>query len=392
MKEVLIDGIIGYDWWTESGVTAKSVKKQLEGIKDGEEINITINSPGGSVFEGVVIFNMIRDYAKTHPVSTKINCRAMSMGSYIALAARTVNRESKLTASENSVVLIHNPWGASVGDYRTLRKDADYFEKLAVLYGSVHTALSVKSEKEIRAAMDEETCYVGKEIEGMGWANDFENISETENTAGENAASARDALIANALNAMEQAKAAEREARMKNPTAYRSDLEKAVALCKTDYFTKNTIDFAYENKPSAAEGAETSGKINSGGAIKMTLDELKAQNKPLYDSVFALGETSGIEKERARVNAHLLLGEKSGSLTVAAKHIKAGVSISDETALAEYHAAKLDATHLAARNNDNVGDVSTGGESGGAIDNAKIEAAFKNGYAGKKIGGERWEE
>ena len=73
-----------------------------------------------------------------------------------------------------------------------------------------------------------------------------------------------------------------------------------------------------------------------------TPEELLAQNKELYDAVFALGEKAGIEKERARVNAHLLLGEKSESLALAAKHIKAGVSTSDETVQAEYFAARLD--------------------------------------------------
>jgi ATP-dependent protease ClpP protease subunit len=388
MKEVLIDGNIGYDWWTDSGVTAGSVKKQLEGLEDGEEINITINSAGGSVYEGIVIFNMIRDYARTHPVSTKINCIAMSMGSYIALAARTVNRESKLTASENSVMLIHNPWAFTLGDYRDLKKTADYLEKLAALYGSVHTVLSVKSEKEIRAAMDEETYYVGKEIEDMGWANDFENISQAETAQGAAMPGNRDAMIALARHEMERVKEIERAAKTRDSAAYLGGFEKAVALF-------NNVSKPSFADPPCAENAETGGEINNLGGIMdnpLTLENLKAQNKPLYDSVFALGETAGIEKERARVNAHLLFGEKSGSLGLAAKHIKAGVSAADETAQAEYFAAKMDSAYLARRDGDNVGDVSTGGESGAMDDDAKLEAAFKDGYAGRKTGGGRWEE
>jgi len=379
MKEVLIE-TIGYDWWTDSGTTAKGVQKQLEGLEDGEDINIIINSPGGSVYEGIVIFNLIRDYAKSHNVSTKINCIAMSMGSYIALAARTVNKNAKVTASENSVVMIHNPWTVSIGDYRLLKKDAEYLEKLAALYSSVHTALSVKKENEIRAAMDEETYYVGKEIEDMGWANDFEIIAQKENDIGENAMASRDVLIANAQHELQRAIKLSHEAEAQNPNAYRHDFERAVALCNF-----NVI------KPPVADNANKDGNILGGSMDKdkpLTIDDLKAQNKPVYDAVFALGETAGIDKERARVNAHLLLGEKSGSLTIAAKHIKAGVSISDETALAEYHAAKLDATHINARNADNVGDVTTSGKNT-ADDDAKLEAAFKEGYAGRDLGGNK---
>ena len=126
-----------------------------------------------------------------------------------------------------------------------------------------------------------------------------------------------------------------------------------------------------------------------------TSEELLAQNKELYDAVFALGEKAGLEKERARVNAHLLLGEKSESLALAAKHIKAGVSTSDETVQAEYFAAKLDKNRIDARNNDNIGDIQTGGENGaggGPEDDARINAAFEKGFAGKDLGGKPWTE
>jgi hypothetical protein len=94
------------------------------------------------------------------------------------------------------------------------------------------------------------------------------------------------------------------------------------------------------------------------------------------------------------VNAHLLLGEKSESLALAAKHIKAGVSTSDETVQAEYFAAKLDKGRISARNDDNVGDIQTGGEAGGGgpEDDARISAAFEKGFSGKDLGGKSWTE
>ena len=382
MKDVFIDGDIGYDWWSDSGVTAKSVRKQLEGIEDGEEIKITINSPGGSVYEGIVIFNLIRDHAKTHPVSVRINCMAMSMAAYIALAARTVNRDAKITVSENSVLMIHNPWTFTWGDYRELKKEADYLEKLAALYGSVFSTVSDKTEKEIRGAMDDETFYVGKEIQDAGFANDFEKIAPNDNETQTESAEggARDALIASARHEIEQTKAKARDAKTKDSVAYRGDLEKAVALYKPN-----------SAKPPVAESTETGGKNNLGGQV-MTLEELKAQNKALYDAVFALGEQAGKDTERARVNGHLLLGEKSGSLEIAAKHIKAGVSTSDETAWAEYQAAKLDNTHIQARNGDNLGEIRTGGNANGNnTDESKALAAFENGYKGRDTGGKPWE-
>jgi ATP-dependent protease ClpP protease subunit len=380
MKEVFIEGDIGYSYWDDSGVTAKSVREQLNGLEEGEDVNITINSPGGSVYEGIVIFNLIRDYAKTHPISTRINCIAMSMASYIALAARTVDKNAKVSASENSVFMIHNPWGWSFGDYRALRKDADYFEKLSAVYASVHALVSGKTEKEIRAAMDDETYYIGKEIEDAGFANAYEVISQLDESAGDESASARDTLIINAKIAYDKTTEKAREAKTKNPAAYNSDLEKAVALFIAP-------------KPPAPQGSKPGEKItvNLGGS--MTPEELLAKDKSLYDAVFALGEKAGLEKERARVNAHLMLGEKTGALAIAAKYIKTGVSTSDETAQADYYAAKLDGVRLGDRNADNVGALHTeeGAGADGGADDAKLAAAFAAGYAGKDIGGKSWE-
>ena len=382
MKEVLIDGVIGYSWWEDSGVTAKTVKKQLEGIEDGEEIKLIIDSPGGSVYEGIVIFNLIRDYAKTHPTSARVLCRAQSMASYIMLAPRTVDRSAKVTVMSNSIVLIHNPWTFALGDYRELRKEADYLEKLAALYGSVHSAISGKPEKEIRAAMDEESTYVGSEILDIGFANDLEDITQPETKEGEapNGSAAtinRDALVASARIELERTKEIARQAKAKDGASYQSDLEKAVAL---------SVNVSI---PPAPESAIESGKNNTGGL--MNPDELKAQNRPLYDAIIALGEKAGIEKERARVNAHLLLGEKAGSLELAAKFIKAGASTIDESVNAEYWGAKMDNTHTEARNKDNVGDVHTAGQTGNAASAEEIAAAFLNGYKGRDVGGKPWD-
>jgi ATP-dependent protease ClpP protease subunit len=379
MKEIFIDGDIGYNFWDDSGVTSKTVAKQLEGLENGEDIKVTINSPGGSVYEGIVIFNLLRDYAKTHPVSVRINCMAMSIASYIALAARTVDKNAKITVSENSIFAIHNPYTFARGDYRDLQKMATYLEKLTVVYASAHIAVSGKTEKEIRAAMEEEAYYVGKEIQEMGFANDFEETAAIESgeEAIESPAAHRDTIIINAKIAINKTAEKASEAMTKNAAAFYDDMKKAVA-------------FFNPSKPPAAQGANAGEKITVGGFMKP--EELKAQDKALYDTIFALGETAGIEKERTRVNAHLLLGEKSGSLALAAKHIKAGVSTNDETAQAEYFAAKLDGAHLAARAADDVGDINTGGESGGDMDDAKLEAAFANGLVGKDAGGKSWAE
>lgn len=361
MKQVSIDGDIGYDWWTDSGVTAETVQKQLEGLKDGEEINVVINSPGGSVYDGIVIFNILRDCAKSHPVTTQINGIAMSAASYIALAARTVNKDAKILVSDNSIFMIHNPWGYSIGDYRDMKKDADYFDKLAALFSSVYSVASGKSDKEMRDAMDETSFYVGQEILDIGFANHIEKIQPEDEAA---LANNRDALIAKARFEIERTQAKAQEAKTKNAAAYKSGLEKAVALFSTNV-----------PKPSTAASAKTDGKNNSGGL--MTIDELKAQNKELYNEIFAQGQNA----ERERVVAHLKLAKVSQSYETAVKYIEDGSSITTEAVQAEYLAIRMNAQHTQNRLDDNPGSVNLADN---GSDDAQVMAAFEAGYAGKE--------
>jgi ATP-dependent protease ClpP protease subunit len=384
MKEVFIDGEIGYCFWDGSGVTAKSVESQLGGIADDEDITITVNSPGGSVYEGIVIFNLIRDYAKTHPVTVRINCMAMSMASYIALAARTVNKNSKIIASENSLFMIHNPHAFTKGDYRQLKKDADYLEKLAAVYGSVHAAVSGKSETEIRAAMDEGTYYVGREIQDAGFANDWEEITGEKNEGlDEMAASARDSLIISAKLAFDRTMEKARDAKEKNAAAYRDGLQKAAALYQTT------------QKPPAEPLAEP--RPEEGGAIEtrggfMKPEELLAQDKGCYEAVFALGEKAALEKERSRIAAHIRLGEKTNAMDIAMKHIRGGASVTDEAVNDEYLEAAMDRKRIDARNADDPPPVNTGSDDGGGMDDEKIAAAFEHGLKGRDAGGKSWTE
>jgi ATP-dependent protease ClpP protease subunit len=373
MKTVSIDGDIGYSWYGD-GVTAKDVKKQLEGLLDGEEIQVEINSPGGSVYEGICIFNTLRDQAKTHPVSVRINCMAMSMASYIALAARTVNKNAIVEVSNNSIFMIHQPWMVTFGNYHDLAKDSEYLEKLSALYGSVHAAVSGQSDQEIQSAMDEETFYVGREIIDAGFANSFDAIvTEDDASASANGVSinSKDNKIINAKIAANKTMENARAAGQKDSAAYRSDIEKAVA-------------FYQGFKPPAAASGE---KINKpvGGSKSMKPEELLAQDKTCYEAVFALGEKAALEKERARVSAHIMLGKEAGSLETAVKYIEGGESTLDEKIRAEYLALSMKNARIEARNADEPGDINVGTE--GEADAAAIAKAFREGVQGKKTGG-----
>ena len=140
MKEILIDKQIGESWFSE-GITADYVREELQ--KAGpEDIRITIDSPGGDVFDCISIFNVIRDFCRTHSnkITTYIRGLAASAASVIALAASDVNEENKIVIESNSVFMIHNGLTYCTGNRHDLRSCADRLEKIA---DKMMTAVSV---------------------------------------------------------------------------------------------------------------------------------------------------------------------------------------------------------------------------------------------------------
>ena len=151
--EILIYDEIGRDFWGE-GIAAEDLVKELSEL-DVETIDVRINSMGGQVFEGLAIFNALDRHPAT--ITTHVDGMAASIASIIALAGETVN------IAENAFMMIHNPHGFSMGDANAMRKMADVLDTLAGSLADTYSAKTGKSEKVIRAMMDEETWFNSEE-------------------------------------------------------------------------------------------------------------------------------------------------------------------------------------------------------------------------------------
>jgi ATP-dependent Clp protease protease subunit len=92
-------GAIGEDYWSGGGITAKTVTAQLRAIGD-RPVEVQINSPGGDMFEGIAIYNVLREHAQA--VTIKIMGMAASAASVIAMAGDTVE------IGAASFLMIHN--------------------------------------------------------------------------------------------------------------------------------------------------------------------------------------------------------------------------------------------------------------------------------------------
>ena len=120
--DIFIYGEISSYEWYESDTTASSFKKELDELGDVSTINLYVNSPGGSVFEGITIHNMLKRHKAK--VNAHVDALAASIASVIIMAA------DKIYMPKNSMLMIHNPWTIAIGNASDFRKQADDLDRI----------------------------------------------------------------------------------------------------------------------------------------------------------------------------------------------------------------------------------------------------------------------
>ena len=122
---------------------------------NAKTINVHLNTPGGDIFEGIAIYNML----SAHPGEVKVyvDGLAASAGSLIAMAGNTI------TMRPATFLMIHNGWSSIAGDADDLRKEADLLDKINLQFADVYAGKSGKKRDEILAMMDAETWFTADE-------------------------------------------------------------------------------------------------------------------------------------------------------------------------------------------------------------------------------------
>lgn len=119
--DIFIYGAIGASFW-ENGVGADQFVKDFRALELlYDKINVHINSPGGSIHDGLPISNVIR--ASKKDIHTYVDGIAFSMASIIAISGKTVHMAS------NSMLMLHNASNWVSGNAKFLREAADELDK-----------------------------------------------------------------------------------------------------------------------------------------------------------------------------------------------------------------------------------------------------------------------
>jgi len=155
---------IGYDYWDDSGVTAKRISAALRSL-DGADVVVNINSPGGDVFEGLAIYNLLREY-KGH-VTVRVLGVAASAASFIAMAA------DEIQIARAGFFMIHNAWTGLWGNRNDLRETADFLEQIDYTIADIYHVRSGLSMDELKADMDKERWINGRDAIDSGFAGAF---------------------------------------------------------------------------------------------------------------------------------------------------------------------------------------------------------------------------
>jgi len=149
--ELILIGAIGKSWYDDSGITEQEVRDAIKTIPNGNKINVRLNSEGGSVKEGLGIYNAFKE--RRDDITCYITGYALSIASVFPLGA------GKVVSPKSAIWMMHKAWSWNQGN-------AD--ETLIDIYSSE----TRKSKADIRSAMEKETWIKGADAVAFGLADE----------------------------------------------------------------------------------------------------------------------------------------------------------------------------------------------------------------------------
>ncbi|MFY3772126.1 ClpP-like prohead protease/major capsid protein fusion protein [Providencia manganoxydans] len=145
------------------GISARRFTEDLISLGNINHINLHIHSPGGEVFEGIAIYNQLKNHNAT--ITVYIDGLAASMASVIAMVG------TEIIMPTNAMMMIHKPWGVSWGDANDMRDYADLLDKVENVLIPAYMEKTGKTKEEIEAMLGEETWLTAEECVEHGFAN-----------------------------------------------------------------------------------------------------------------------------------------------------------------------------------------------------------------------------
>lgn len=265
MADIVLDGDIGWN------ITPGGVKNALKGKGD---VIISLNTPGGYVFDGIEIYNAIKE----HPGNVVIETGALvaSCGGWIMLAA------DEVWVKENTTFMMHRVQGGVWGNADEMRKGAEINEGLE---GLILDIFEKKMDRnDAREKMNSEFwAFGGNAIVELGLADEVIKADDDSEELNEENQNKFKAMVNNTL----------------------AKVENFISENKSDFFSRG---LNFKNKLQKNESKFITNKQtpeNKQEKSLMNLDKLKNEYPELYAEVLNLG----IQREKNRAGAWMVFND-----------------------------------------------------------------------------------
>lgn len=180
-RTIGIYDVIGEDFWTGGGFTAKRMSAALRSMGKGP-VTVAVNSPGGDMFEGIAIYSMLKE----HPgeVTVKVMGLAASAASVIAMAGDEVQ------IARPAFLMIHNCWVLAIGNRHDLQAVSEQLAPFDAAMADVYAARTGETPEAMGKLMDRESWIGGSAAVDQGFADSLLDSEEVKKGSGKTSAAA----------------------------------------------------------------------------------------------------------------------------------------------------------------------------------------------------------
>lgn len=167
--EMYIYGDIVDEKWFDEDVTPKSIRDALSELGAVKNLDIHINSYGGSCVAGNAIINILDNYRKKNGTSLNVYIEgiAASMGSGIASVGNNVYM------ADNALYMIHKPWSYAIGNADDMQKEIKVLDTVEDTLVANYMRRFNGTEEELRQMMADETWLTADEAKEYGFVDEI---------------------------------------------------------------------------------------------------------------------------------------------------------------------------------------------------------------------------
>lgn len=173
--QVDLFGYVGGSENSNNGFNEKEFLNQFRQIPKDSEIELSINSMGGSVFTALSIYSILSEHKA--PITIRVNGAAMSAATII-----TSVPNAKVVMPKGSMMMIHRVSNVAFGSADDIKKEAEITQKVEDNVIQIYVEKTGRDEKEVRKAVESESWFSAKEAVDFGLADELDDQSLVTNS------------------------------------------------------------------------------------------------------------------------------------------------------------------------------------------------------------------